>query len=92
MFEYRGCHDQWVVFEVLAVRHFGVATFSTGVEVTSETVETIRSIVLYQGSFRPTVRVLAPKIRWAHVGRPNSKKLTTLVTGEAGARHLAQHI
>ena len=72
VFENRGCHDQWIVFEILAVCHFGVTTFSTCVEVTCETVKSIRTIILNQRSFRPTVCVFATKVRGAHVGRPNS--------------------
>ena len=92
MLKYRGRHDERIIFEIFAVGHFSVATFATCIEVTRKAIESVGPVVLYEGGFRPTATFLAPEVGWAHVGGPNPQQFSTIVTGQAGARHLGEHI
>ena len=92
MLKYRGRHDERIIFEIFAVGHFSVATFATCIEVTRKAIESVGPVVLYEGGFRPTATFLAPEVGWAHVGGPNPQQFPTIVTGQAGARHLGEHI
>jgi hypothetical protein len=63
----RRASRQRVVVNLLSVSHFGVATLSTSIQVTCETVKPVGPVVVYEATAGPAGILLAPEQRRAHV-------------------------
>ena len=47
----------------------------------------VRTIIVNESSFWPAIRIATFEPAWTHVGRPDSKQFTTIITWQTGSRH-----